>query len=299
VLINLCKPPLFHEWLGFEARGGRARSAALVSGFRWNTSCYAVADAIAAFAGIEALAAPSQASMPAIHVHIREKGRAMTTSNDSLVFLTVRGTAAPKTLEATCKLHNETAGSPDSIAAARALGDLSHKVYAPVPGFSAKEGEILFFDWWKTAEGIGQFFSDPRVQGSKLFTELEPVVWMPARGAFGFDLPAPQSRSERYVGMVRGHPAQSPEHAIEVLNKVLSGKLSDARRRGQLSHQLFVKVPMPNAPATVEVLGVDHWYDAAGMNNFYAELKGFEKAFEAAPQTSLWQAATGGVWSEW
>jgi len=224
----------------------------------------------------------------------------MTTLNESLVFLTVRGTLVPKSPEAACTVHNETAGSPDGIAAARALGDLSHKVYAPVPGLGAQEGELLFFDWWTSAEGIGTFFSDPRVHGmaSKLFSEREGVVWMPARGAFGFDLPAPASRSERYVGIVRG-AVERPEDAIDVFRGVLAGLLSDARRRGQLSHQLFVKVPLPGAPAGLEVLGVDLWCDPAGMKEHYASLEGYQKAFRGAPQTSVWQAASGGVWSEW
>jgi hypothetical protein len=227
----------------------------------------------------------------------------MSTPNDSLVFLTVRGTLVPKTLEAACKVHNETAGSPDGIAAARALGDLSHKVYAPVPvpGMpGAQEGELLFFDWWKTAEGIGTFFSDPRVHGmaSKLFTQREGVVWMPARGAFGFDLPAPTSRGDRFVGIVRG-AVPSPEHAVEVFRGVLSSKLPEARKHGQLSHQLFVKIPMPGEPAAHEVLGVDLWCDADGMKQHYGELRGYEKAFNAAPQASVWAQATGGVWSEW
>jgi hypothetical protein len=224
----------------------------------------------------------------------------MSTSNASLVFLTVRGTLVPKGADAACKLHNETAGSPQGIAGARALGDLSHKVYSPVPGLGAKDGELLFLDWWKSAEGIGQFFSDAHVQGmaSKLFSERDGVVWMPARGAFGFDLPAPAARGERYLGIVRG-PVSTPEHAIDVFRKVLEGKLSDARRRGQLSHQLFVKLPMPGAPAQPEILGVDLWCDPAGMREHYGDISGFEKAFTSAPLSSVWQQAVGGVWSEW
>jgi hypothetical protein len=220
------------------------------------------------------------------------------STNESLVFLTVRGTLMASNLEAGCKAHNETAGSPESITAARALGDLSHKVYAPVPGLGAAEGELLFLDWWKTAEGIGTFFSDPRVRGSKLFSQLEAVVWMPARGAFGFDLPAPASRADRSVGLVRG-PVGRPEQAIAVFKEVLGDKLADARRRGQLSHQLFVKVPMPGASADMELLGVDLWCDPAGMKEHYASLDGYEKAFSGKPQTSVWQAARGGAWSEW
>jgi hypothetical protein len=224
----------------------------------------------------------------------------MSNSNESLAFLTVRGTLVPKTPETACRLHNETAGSPDGIAAARALGDLSHKVFWPVPGLGAKEGELLFLDWWKSAEGIGTFFSDPRVHGmaSKLFTERDGVVWMPARGAFGFDLPPPASRGERYLGMVRG-PVDSPEKAIDVFRKVLEPKLSDARRRGQISHQLFVKAPTPGAPGAMEILGVDLWCDAAGMREHYADIGGYEKAFAGPRDASVWQQAAGGVWSEW
>jgi hypothetical protein len=224
----------------------------------------------------------------------------MTTANESLVLLTVRGTLVPKTAEAACKAHNETAGSPDGIAAARALGDLSHKVYAPVPGLGAVEGELLFLDFWKNAEGIAKFFSDPRVHGmaSMLFTAREGVVWMPAREAFGFDLPPPMAKPGRFLGVVRG-AVSSPEHAIDVFRKVLAPKLSDARRRGQLSHRLYVKLPLPDDPTGVEVLGLDHWCDPAGMKEHYESIEGYEKAFAGTRQTSVWQQAAGGVWSEW
>jgi hypothetical protein len=224
----------------------------------------------------------------------------MTSANDSLVFLTVRGTLVPKTLEAGCKVHNETAGSAEGIAASRACGDLSHNVFSPVPGLGGEAGEILFFDWWRNAEGIGRFFSDPRVHGlaATLFSAREGVVWLPAREAFGFDLPAPVARPERFVGLVRGFVA-SAEHAIGVFRRVIEPTLADARRRGQLSHRLFVKLPMPGDTSGLELLGVDHWYDAAGMNEHYAALSGYEQAFSKEPATSVWQPATGGVWSEW
>ena len=59
-------------------------------------------------------------------------------------------------------LHNDTAGSQAGIAAARALGDLSHKVYAPVvmPQSGAKEGEVLFMDWWQDPKGLMDFFAN-------------------------------------------------------------------------------------------------------------------------------------------
>ena len=83
------------------------------------------------------------------------------------VLLTVRGTLAPKTLEEARTLHNETAGSAQGIAAARALSDLSHTVYAPcaVAGdlSGAKSNELLFIDFWQDPAGLQQFFCDPRV----------------------------------------------------------------------------------------------------------------------------------------
>jgi hypothetical protein len=225
----------------------------------------------------------------------------MTQPDGSLVLLTVRGQLIPKTLDAARKLHNETAGSPQGIAAARSLGDLSHKVYLPVtkaPG--TKEGELLFLDTWLSAEGIGKFFSNPHVQeqGSNLFSSRDPVVWMPARGAFSFHLPAPAGKSERYLGIVRG-PVTSPEQAIQTFREALAPRLSDARRRGQLSHEIFLRAPMPGAPTTPELFGIDVWCDAAGMQEHYRELAGLEGAFAGAPQMSVWEEPRDGGWSEW
>jgi hypothetical protein len=223
------------------------------------------------------------------------------TINASLVLLTVRGTLVPSSLEAACKLHNETAGSAQGIAAARALGDLSHKVYSPVtkaPG--TKEGELLFIDTWQTPQGIGQFFGNEHVQtqAKAMFAQKDATIWMPAKNAFGFDLPAPANKNERYVGIVRG-PVKSPDVAIEAFRGALEKSIVDARWRGQLSHQVYFKIPMPGEPDVRELLGVDVWYDAQGMQEHYKTLSGFEKAFAGAPSMSVWEAATGGVWSEW
>ena len=132
----------------------------------------------------------------------------MTTLMDAVV-LTVRGTLVPTTLEAARTLHNETAGSEPGILAARALGDLSHKVYAPSiragKMSNAKEGELLFLDTWKNAAGIQQFFSNPHVQdqAGRMFSSRDATLWMPARGAFSFHLPSAMGKNERYVGLLR------------------------------------------------------------------------------------------------
>ena len=71
----------------------------------------------------------------------------------STFLLTVRGKTVPATLEAARKLHNDTAGAPPSVAGARALGDLSHNVFAPVS--DELGGELLFIDFWNSLAGLG------------------------------------------------------------------------------------------------------------------------------------------------
>ncbi len=219
---------------------------------------------------------------------------------DSLVLLTVRGTLVPKSLDAARKLHNETAGSAPGIAAARALGDLSHKVYTPVvKAGGTEEGELLFIDYWMNPQGIGQFFSNHNVQeqGNNLFAKRDPVVWMPAKGAFAFNLPAAQGRNDRWLGIVRG-VVKSPDACIEAFRGALASKLPDARRRGQISHEIYFRVPMPGESLPAEMIGVDVWYDAEGMQEHYREIKGLDGAFAAKPAMSVWEQAQGG-WSEW
>jgi hypothetical protein len=222
-------------------------------------------------------------------------------NNESFVVLTVRGTLVPKKLEEACSLHNETAGSQQGITAARACGDLSHKVYSPVEGAKGAEpGEILFLDVWANPEGLGKFFSHPGVaeQAGKLFSKRAADVWMPARGAFGFELPAPRGKDERYVGVARG-VVKSPEQAIEAFRAALASKFPDARRRGQLSHGLFVRLAAPGEASAPEVFALDVWCDAAGMQEHYREVSGLDRAFAGPPQFSVWEQARGGAWSEW
>ncbi|MEX2250792.1 MAG: hypothetical protein WD895_01835 [Acidimicrobiia bacterium] len=215
--------------------------------------------------------------------------------------LSVRGKTIPSDPDAARNLHNQTAGSPEGIAGARALGDLSHSVYTPLPGApGASERELLFLDVWKDGEGIGTFFSNEQVQqgASMLFSEREAVIWMPAEGGFGFELPAPMNLTGRYLGIVRG-PIDDPQHAIDVFRKTHEAGISDARRLGQLSHQLFIRVPTPGQPAQLEALGLDLWADAGGMGEHYSTLAGFEAAFNGEIQTSVWEQGPGGTWTEW
>ncbi len=214
------------------------------------------------------------------------------------VTLTVRGTSV-RTGDAMRVLHNETAGSPQGIAAARSLGDLSHKVFAPLGG-DAKPDELLFLDVWVDPAGIQKFFAHPDVaaQGAQLFKHKDPTVWMPARGSYSYSLPAARDKHERYVGIVRG-PIASPEQAIEIFRAIDRGAVADARKRGLLSHELFIKLGPPGAP--LELLGIDVWCDRAGMDAHYDDpthMQGLGKAFTGEPSASTWQQAPG-MWSEW
>jgi hypothetical protein len=229
----------------------------------------------------------------------------MPTPFESATLLTVRGTYIPASLEAMRVLHNSTAGSEQGIAAARSLGDLSHNVWAPLlrsERAGAKEGELLFLDWWDSPKGIMDFFSNEQVQqqGGKLFSSREPTLWMPARGASTFHLYTPKTKTERCLGIVRG-TVKSPEHAIGVFAEVDVKAQRDARRRGLISHELFIKLNAPGDSSPAELLGIDVWSDYAGMNEHYSDathMSGLGAAFTARPQTSVWEQPAG-VWSEW
>lgn len=230
----------------------------------------------------------------------------MTTMHEEPILLTVRGTLTTPNLDAARALHNSTAGSPEGIAAARALGDLSHKVYVPAPEAgtlsSAKPGEVLFIDTWVDPAGLMQFFSNHAVQeqAGKLFASRLPTVWMAARGAATFHLPAPSGQQPRFVGMIRAS-ITSPEAAIEAFRGLIHGGIRDARRRGQLSHDLYIKLNPPGDTSPVELLGVDVWTNLAGLTEHYTrpgEMANLASVFTARPEATVWQQAEGG-WSEW
>ena len=221
---------------------------------------------------------------------------------DPGILLTVRGTYLPPSLEQCRALHNATAGSPAGIAAARALGDLSHQVYAPPSDPAAdQKGQVLFIDWWQDPKGLMDFFANENVQmqGTKLFRSRDATVWMPARGAFSYALPAAAGRHERHLGLLRG-PVASPEKAIAVFRAADLKAQRVARARGLLSHQLFLKLNAPGDTSPPELLGVDVWCDLKGMKEHYvpSEMAALEGAFSGAPQASTWQQAPG-AWSEW
>jgi hypothetical protein len=221
------------------------------------------------------------------------------------VLLTVRGTLAPKTLEETRVLHNETAGSAPGMAAARALSDMSHTVFAPVMGLGdlsgAKQNELMFIDYWEDPQGLMKFFGDPRVgeQGSKLFTSKDPTVWMPAVGAYSFDFPATNAAKSRYLGVFRSQ-VKSPEKTVEVWRKLIQSRVRDARRRGQLSHHLFFRLPAPGESLPPEVVGLDLWSSLDGLKEHYSDRSAYgamNDILAGAPQASVWEQPAG--FNEW
>jgi len=177
------------------------------------------------------------------------------------VLLTVRGTLVPKTLEDARNLHNDTAGSPAGIAAARALGDLSHKVYAPclrTKQSGLKDNELLFLDTWCDPVSIGTFFSDHNTQAAaaRMFAQRDGTVWMRAAGSYSYHLPPHRGKNDRFVGMIRA-PIASPERSIEIFAGVDAKVVRDARKRGIMSHDIYIKVPTPGDTGGPELLGID------------------------------------------
>ncbi len=216
--------------------------------------------------------------------------------------LTIFGKLKPRTLEESRQVHNATAGNPAGVAAAKSLGDLSHMVYVPTGHDGQGSGELLILDVWNNLDGLNQFFASHDVQegGNLIFTEREPVVWMPAQGAVTYHLAAPKGKNERFVGVVRGKVA-SHEQALAVHNEFVSSAVNQSRQAGSISHDVYFRLAQPGTPESLEFLAVDTWMDAARMAAVYGNPEFgaiFGKMFTGAPSATTWQEPAG-EWSEW
>jgi hypothetical protein len=225
-----------------------------------------------------------------------------TEETMSLYLLAIRGTLAPSTLEAARTIHNETAGAPASVAAARSLGDLSHMVYVPANGNPASASEFLILDVWNSLDGLNQFFANPQVQeqAGRIFSTRDPVVWAPAAGFLSYHLPAPHGKNERIVAVVRG-TVRSRDAAQAIHNTIVASQINKARMAGDLSHQAYFRLAPPDAPEALEFFAVDVWMGTAGMSQYYEDpefLRGFQDLFTAPPSTSVWTHPAGD-WVEW
>ncbi len=220
----------------------------------------------------------------------------------SLYLLTIRGTLAPATLEAARGIHNQTAGAPDNIAAAQSLGDLSHMVYVPAAPPASSAGELLILDIWNSIDGLNRFFANHQVQeqAGLIFSQRDPVVWVPAGGFSTYHFPAPVDRHERIVAMVRG-TVGSWAQAREAHNALVAQGTAPARRAGDMSHEVYARLAMPNSPEANEFLAVDVWTSLAGLGEFYQNPQfqsGFQKLFAGPPTMSVW-VHPHGEWAEW
>ncbi len=224
----------------------------------------------------------------------------------TLYLLTIRGTLAPDTLEAARKIHNQTAGNPDGVAAAQSLGDVSHMVYVPMPhnGHAKTKGagEILIMDLWKSVDGLNTFFSDHQVQegASMIFSARDPAVWVPAEGFVSFHIPAPFGKDDRVLAVVRG-TVKSKEEAKKLHNTAITDTISKGRRLGLLSHEAYFRMTAPNSPEALEFFAVDVWTNGEGMGDFYGDkdfLAGFDHLFTAEAADSVWVHPKGD-WTEW
>ncbi len=216
--------------------------------------------------------------------------------------LAIPGVLAPKSLEAARAIHNETAGVPANVAAARSLGDLSHMVYVPMEHEGHHGDDFLILDQWNNLEGLNQFFANPHVQeqGGRIFAKRDPVVWAPAEGFSSFHCPAPSGKNDRLVGIVRA-PIRSVDDARARHNAIIDKTINTARRRGAMSHEAFLRLAPPGSPQPLEFFAVDIWYNGEGMGEQYEDpefLAGFEQMFTGEPSATVW-VHPAGDWVEW
>jgi len=224
----------------------------------------------------------------------------------TLYLLTIRGTLSPDTLEAARKVHNQTAGDPAGVAAAKSLGDVSHMVYIPMEhdGHDKPKGagEFLIMDLWYSMEGLNTFFADKQVQqgGDMIFSQRDPVVWAPAEGFTSFHIPAPSGNNDRIIAIVRG-TVNSKEEAKKLHDTAITKTIGKARKLGLLSHEAYFRMAASGSPEALEFLGVDVWMSGEGMGEFYEDedfLAGFNHLFTGEAADSVWVHPKGD-WVEW
>jgi hypothetical protein len=227
-------------------------------------------------------------------------------SDLSVFLLTIRGVLAPATLEAARTIHNQTAGNPEGVAAAKSLGDVSHMVYVPAMhnGHDKAKGagEFLIMDLWTSIEGLNTFFADKQVQqgGAMIFSERDPVVWGAAPGFTSYQIPAPFGMNDRFVTTARA-TVKSVEEARKLHNAAVTKTVSKARAAGNLSHESYFRLVAPGSPEALEWIGVDVWMRPDEMMSLYEDkefLEGFNHMFTAEADTAVWVHPKGD-WTEW
>jgi hypothetical protein len=242
---------------------------------------------------------------------------------EPLVLHTTRGTLEPRSLDEARELHDGfVGGGPQpGIEVARSLGDLSHAVYAAARGADglsdAAPDELLFVDHWAAPEGMEAFFAHPsaREAGDRLCPARVEAEWRPASGAAPLQFPPAADHPARFLVLVQA-PVPSAEAATTALAEAAGAVLGPARRRGQLTHQLFVRYsaelaarPAANArhgaapgpaDAPVQVLAMSSWPALDGLCEHHRDpdvVAALERAAGGPVAVSVWEQVGGFV--EW
>ncbi|MFT5103885.1 MAG: hypothetical protein ACI8VT_003046 [Saprospiraceae bacterium] len=223
--------------------------------------------------------------------------------NMTFNLLTVMGKVKTPSVEATRKLHNETAGNPGGVAAAKSLGDISHMAFMPTNAETDFNGDLLFLDIWNNLDGLNEFFSNPQVKdGTNLiFHKEEAIVWSKIDNFLNFQFPTPTGQNQRIVGLVRG-TVKSIEEASDIHNAAIETQVMAARAAGIVSHDFYVRKAAPGSAEALEVLGVDVWMNAESMMKHYGSPEfqncGLYKMYASKPSSSTWVHPKG-EWVEW
>lgn len=220
----------------------------------------------------------------------------------TMYLLSIRGTLAPSSLEEARVLHNSTAGAPESVAAARSLGDLSHMVHVPFGQNGNSTNEFLILDLWNRIEGLNQFFANPHVQeqAGRIFADRDPIVWIPAQGFTSYHIPATHGKSDRVVAVIRGN-LKSQDDGMQLHNTIVNTLANKARMRGHLSHEAYLRLVPPGTDPSLEFFAVDVWMDGRGMGEHYQDtevMNAFGGLFAEMPSASTWTRPAG-EWIEW
>jgi hypothetical protein len=243
---------------------------------------------------------------------------------DRPIMHVTRGVLAVGSTDEARAMHNAfvTGGEPSGMEIARSLGDLSHNVFMPPASgdtAAAMAGGLVFIDQWADPGGMEEFFANPLAQaaGDGLYGSREEAEWVPAPGAFGFHVFPPADAAPRLMWLMRA-PVDSADEAITQLGKLAWTRLARARRRGQLSHALYVRSadlktarPASNsqrdagksiaeAPHPTEVLAIDSWTTLEGLREHYDDpmsMSGLDAVLAGPPDASVWEQASG--FREW
>ena len=217
--------------------------------------------------------------------------------------LTVMGKVTTDSVETTRQMHNMTAGNPDGVAAAKALGDISHLAFMPLDAATNFKGDLLFLDVWNNVPGMQQFFSDPHVQagGNMMFASREAILWNKLTDFLNFQFPSPYGKNDRIVGIIQ-RKVKSIEEAKKIHNQSISGLVNLSRANGMVAHNFYARTAAPDSPEALEILGVDVWMSAEGMMKHYMSSEfqnsGLYQMFDGRPKNSTW-IHPGGDWIEW